>query len=320
MGSCREIRRGMERLITKTLFTPDTQRPELGWLKGQFDQFAEKEGIDSKKMADALLYERLYGQRPEKQTDTLKIRYWRTGRHLPANYEQCQALGRALELDENNLRFLLQGYYDSCDHVFLTEPEAGDGLHALYQARLARLQGLVTGYLARISPGQLAALKIEPESIHHYIRHLYYTDAMRCIHWDHSLQKCSLSKHISSINYASELKRTLKLLGVIPRKTIIRHLFILGMPDVSLEFMNTSLAGLGYLPLQAEHTLRTGERLDALIIGFLQQCEDVCPFQRSQVQERCLWMQQALRTMDELLAFHGLRRQRFMLFKALENL
>ena len=320
MESCREVRRGMEHLITKTLFTPDAERPELSWLKKQFEQFAEKEGIAGRKMTDTRLYERLYGQLPEKQTDTLKIRYWRTGRHLPANYEQCQALGWALHLDQNDQRFLLQGYYDSCDHIFLTEPATGDALQALYQTRLARLKELVTGYLARISPEQLTEMKIEPGSSHHYIRHIYYTDAMQCIHWDHSLQKCSLSKHISSINYDSELKRTLKLLGVIPRKTIIRHLFILGMPDISLDFMNTALADLGYLPLRAEHTLRTGERLDALIIGFLQHCDAACPFGRVQVYERCLWMQQALRTMDELLAFHGLRRQRFMLFKALENL
>ena len=320
MESCREVRRGMECLITKTLFTPVPERPELRWLKRQFDQFAEKEGIAGKKMADLRLYERLYGQLPQKETDTLKIRYWRTGRHLPATYEQCQALGWALHLDQKDQRFLLQGYYDSCDHIFLTEPETGDVLQTLYQARLARLRKLVTGYLTRISPEQLAALKIEPESIRRYIRHLYYTDAMQCIHWDHSLQKFSLSRHISSINYDSELKRTLKLLGVIPRKTIIRHLFILGMPDVSLDFMNTSLAGLGYLPLQAEHTLRTGERLDALIIGFLQYCDAACPFGWVHVYERCLWMQQALRIMDELLAAHGLRRQRFMLFKSLENL
>lgn len=81
MESCREVRRGMEHLITKTLFTPDAERPELSWLKKQFEQFAEKEGIAGRKMTDTRLYERLYGQLPEKQTDTLKIRYWRTGRH-----------------------------------------------------------------------------------------------------------------------------------------------------------------------------------------------------------------------------------------------
>ncbi len=336
-----DIRREMEQLTDRAVCVPDTERPEVRWLKEQFQIFIHMNGVCSKKDADALLYERLYHRPPKKASDILKIRYWRTGRHLPSNYRECLAFGLALELDHERLRFLMQNYYDSCDLIFWQAPRNAEdaglqttGLwmpgsggagenneaspYAVYHKRLKRMTELVERYLSQISSSRLKQMNIDPDERSHYIRHLYYTDALQCVYRDDSPPDCNLIKHISSINYASELKRNLKLLGFIPRKTMIRHLFLLGMPELSPDFVNETLTGLGYLPLHPEHTLRTGERLDALLIGLLQLFDRT--WIRRNGSDHTRQIQEALRILDKLLARQGQRHMRFMLFKALETL
>ena len=91
------------------------------------------------------------------------------------------------------------------------------------------------------------------------------------------------------------------------------------MSELSLDFMDGMLGKLGYLPLAPEHTLRTGERLDLLLIRLLKWYETVCA--GKQDKKACmLWMQEGLRELDELLDKRGMQRYRFMLFKALEAL
>ena len=85
---------------------------------------------------------------PAKKQDILKIRYWRTGRHLPVNHRQCVAFGRALGLDGEEMRYLLQGYYDGCDEVH--EEESTD-MQSVYWKRRKAMQRLVDGYLRGIS-------------------------------------------------------------------------------------------------------------------------------------------------------------------------
>ena len=54
--------------------------------------------------ADRLLCERMLGREPRTGTESLKIRYWRTGRYTPVNREQCLRLAGALELTEEFYR------------------------------------------------------------------------------------------------------------------------------------------------------------------------------------------------------------------------
>ena len=94
------------------------ERPEIGWLNQVYDRFRKENGWIGKSEADKLLYMKMYASEPEKPSDTLKIRYWRTGRHLPAGREQCLSFGKALGLSEEEQRYLIQGYYDRSDQVF----------------------------------------------------------------------------------------------------------------------------------------------------------------------------------------------------------
>ncbi len=309
-----EIRKEMEALAAETLDSQFQERPELAWLKKQYGQFMRREGISSKSAADIRLYERIYNCTPQKESDLLKIRYWRTGRHLPANYSQCRMLGQGLGLGEKELRYLMQGYFDSCDSVFSTE---SDRLQADYQERRSQMELLVDRYLARIPQKRLELLNIPQDALRHNFRHLYYTDALQYVCPKYSRQKSYLTKHITSINYDSELNRNLMLLGVVPRRTMIRHLFILCMPDIRLDFINQMLSAFGYLPLQEAHTLRTGERLDLLLIRLLQWYEKAA--RHKSPKERRLWMQLRLQALDEVFARQNIRHLRFMLFKALET-
>lgn len=50
-----DIRREMERLTDRAVCVPDTERPEVRWLKEQYQIFIHVNGVCSKKDADALL-------------------------------------------------------------------------------------------------------------------------------------------------------------------------------------------------------------------------------------------------------------------------
>lgn len=304
----------MEWLISGILDVPQTERPELLWLKEQYEHFLRKEKVSGRRAADRCLYERIYGRAPEKESDILKIRYWRTGHHFPVNLTTCMAFGQALRLDGEKQRFLMQGYYDSCDRIFETEPERTQGL---YWERRAVIEKLIDRYLYKISGQCREWMNAPSDVLRHNIRHLYYKDALRYVRREYAEQKYDLEKHISSINYDSELTRNLRLLGVIPRKTMIRHLMILGMQELSVDFMNKTLADLGYLPLREDHTLRTGEKLDLLLIRLLRRYEERKGSRDTG--ENMQWMQENLQSLDRLLDEHGAHRQRFMLFKALET-
>ncbi|MDE6621348.1 MAG: hypothetical protein K2K74_12845 [Lachnospiraceae bacterium] len=85
-----------------------------------------------------------------------------------------------------------------------------------------------------------------------------------------------LSGHFLSVSYESELTKSFKLEGEIPRKTMLRHLLLLGMPFISHQVLNDGLMNLGYLPLTEGHTMITGEYLDVLLLFFLSLYEESC--------------------------------------------
>lgn len=292
-----------------------SERPELQWLKEHYQTFMHRHDITKKEAADRYLYEKMYLNSPANTKDLLKLRYWRTGRHFPIRHEVCTAFGKALELSDSELRCLLLEYYDSCDRIY-TAKTIKD---SVYQCRTKQMQELVSTYLTHIPALRLNQLHINPDDIQHNIRHLYYTDALEYISSRRTPKNSGCAKHITSINYDSEFCRNLKLLGVIPRKTMIRHLIILGQEQISPEWISSYLFKFGYLPLQEQHTLRTGERMDWLILQILREYKT---FQAEQVRtstEKNQWLRQNLSQLDYILAENGQENLRFMYFKTLRE-
>ncbi len=300
----------MTHLAHSCIALKQSERPELQWLNEKYQKLIQQVGLKNRGAADQYIYAQIYHKPPENLQDIIKIRYWRTGRHLPVNYALCAAFGKAMHLDDAGQRFLMQGYYDSCDQMYAEEPS---NKASAYWGRRNSMERLVNAYLKRIPLTRLAQLKIQSEMRCHNLRHLYYADAMHYVQESDTVRRKYLSKHITSINYDSELNRTVKLLGVVPRKTMLRHLIILGMPNVTQTWLNAALKQFGYLPLDERHTMRNGERLDWLLIRLLQWYEGLA----GGAEERLGSFQQACRILDSIFAAEKEPGLRFMYFKAL---
>ncbi len=288
------------------------ERPELIWLKKCYDRFRKQCCLLGKHETDKLLFEKMYSRTPQKPSDTLKIRYWRTGRHTPVNREQCLMFGKALELKETELNFLIKNYYNRNDQVFEENSE-----DPVYLSRKKQMGRLVQEYLEKIHPGRRIQMRIPCSSLKNNIRHLYYMDAMKYISVHSQQIRLSLNSHITSINYGTELGRSLRLIGEIPRKTMLRHLLILGMPYINRELIDERLEAFGYLPLCESHTQVDGEHLDWLLIRLLELYETAC---RGMEPEQCSkWFQDACRILDRYFVEQEKNNLRFMYFKALKE-
>lgn len=301
------------RLAEECIHLGEKERPELTWLRGIYERFQRRLGHSGKQETDSLLYKKMYSAVPARPSDTLKIRYWRTGRHVPVNREQCLMFGRALEMSEEELDYLIKNYYDRNDRCF----EEGEQENLLYQSRKKQIDRLVEEYLKKIHPGRRIQMKIAKSMLVNNIRHLYYMDAMKYISARSQRIRGAMDRHITSINYGSELGRSLRLIGEIPRKTMLRHILILGMPYISRSLIDERLTAFGYLPLQDEHTLVGGERMDWLLIRLLELYESGC---RGLEPEQCSrWFQDACRILDQYFEEKGKNSLRFMYFKALRE-
>lgn len=290
----------------------NAERPEVLWLKDKYERFQLRHQLKSKKETDIFLFRKMYERLPKNSTEHLKIRYWRTGQHVPGNRAQCILLGKALELSEEEIQYLIQNYYDRSLDVF----DGVDEENALLDERRHLLDQLTSAYLEHISLEEMKKYKVTSEDIKRNLRHLYFTDAFHYIHNSSAINPVVLHKHISSAHYDSEFTRQIKLIGEVPRKTMLRHLIILNMPELTLEKINYQLKFLGYLPLCEEHTLVSGEHLDWLIIHLIEKYEinrSVMPT------EICSdWFQDACRTLDYFFYKEGRPHLRFMHFKALD--
>ena len=289
------------------------ERPEALWLNEVYTRFQQKEGIFRKSEADELIYSKMYAALPQSPSDTLKIRYWRTGRHAPSNRALCTAFGRAMELSEEEMRTLLLSYYDRSDIVFEAEPAPGDPLCHLYEQRCADMRTLLNEYLWKIHPLHRMQFNVRRQDLERNLRHFYFMDARSYLCGE------SLSlpeKHITSLNYESEFKQQMRLLGEIPRKSMIRHIFLFRQPFFNRQIVSQSLQAFGYLPLQEEHTTVKGERLDLMVIRFLALYENTCT---GLAPEECSeWLHEAYRHLDRTLKNEGHHELRFLYFKALE--
>ena len=277
---------GILDLAARCMEQKHMERPEVVWLKERYGEFMRREGFSGKEAADRCLYERIYGIRPKRQ-DTLKIRYWRTGWHLPASYGLCAAFGRALRLDREEMRYLLQGYYDSCDRIYEEEPSDS---RSAYWLRRKAMKDLTDRYLRSIPQNRMRQMRITERSLEHSMRHLYYTDALGYVYGGSGMAEKMkyMKRHITSVNYDSEFGRNMKLLGVIPRKTMIRHLLILGMPWVGLDW---------------------------LLIRILRRYEE---YRQDRPAAECFrWMRECCCALDTFFEKEGRRQLRFMYFKAL---
>lgn len=303
------------RLVTQSKAQPGVERSELQWLKERYQAFMRRYAITRKESADRFLYEKMYKTVPVDTKDLLKIRYWRTGRHFPVRHEVCAAFGKALELSDSELRYLLQGYYDGCDRIY-TGDTAKD---SVYRHRTKLLQELTHTYLTHTPDARLRQLGIRPDDILHNIRHLYYTDALGYVSARPDMPQPCCARHITSINYDSEFVRNLKLLGAISRKTMIRHLIILGGDRVSPEWLSSHLCELGYLPLQEHHTLRTGECMDALLLQILREYQKFQSGRERSRTEKKEWLRQNLSLLDHIFVQTGQQNMRFMYFKTLRE-
>lgn len=289
------------------------ERPEITWLKDKYARLQEKYHLNFKEKTDCFIFERMYLRPPKNSYETLKIRYWRTGKHVPSDRQQCTSFGKALELSDSEMELLIKEYYDRNDQAFEKVP---DKSHRLYWERKKLIDALVTEYLDRVSENHLQKLNIPISEKEHYLRHLYYIDALKYVNCNLPDNQLYALKHTASINYGSELQKNLKLLGEVSRKSMLRHLLILKMPYISREIINSYLLALGYCPLCEQHTLTGGERLDWLLLHLLELYEE---YSIGKSPDECIqWFQMHCSLLDRYFAEHGKKNLRFHYFKALE--
>ena len=280
----------MTRLAMECISLGGRPRPELRWLNCRYDRVKKRCGLRSKTETDKLLYERMYGRAPKKDSEVLKLRYWRTGKCMPGNREHCLLFGKALELSETEMEFFVQQYYDRGMELYDAVSDAAD---PAYRERRAYLKQIVEAYLRNVPENKLESLHIPRKKAGVFLRHIYFTDALRYIKGSGELKPEIINKHITSLRYESEFARQMRLSGEIPRKALIR-----------------------YLPLEEEHTMARGERLDWLLIRLIQMYEE----KRRETDDVCagIWFREACRTLDEVFKKEGCSRLRFMHFKALD--
>lgn len=290
------------------------KRPELPWIMERYECVQKRHHLKNKKETDRFLYEKMYGHAEQKPTELLKIRYWRTGKFVPGSRKQCVLFGKALELEEEELRFMLRGYCDRCEDIFETAESRRD---VRYRKRREYLNKIIGEYMGRIPVEKFESLHIPGKKANMFFRHLYYTDAFHYVDTSVKYDEDIMKKHITSYSYHSEFSRQMELRGEIPRKVFIRHLLILGMPDLTLEKLNRQLLFFGYHGLDEGHTMVRGERLDWLLIRLMKMYGEML---EKEEREACLqWFRAACRTLDGVFRDAGYHRLRFMYFKALKG-
>ena len=288
---------------------PEQKSPELRWLADRFEDVGRNLSITRKGEIDELVLRRLQSEAPCTKTQVLKVRYWRTGRHKPKNRAECLHLGQVLELDDEQMLYLIQHYYDSADMIF----DKSDRDHPLYQERVRVFEDLEKQYLMNAYPDLLEQMGIPWDKPMPYLRHYYFHDAAGYV--SGALQHDE-KNHAASANYVLEFQKNRHLIGEIPRQTMIRHLFIMGAPFLSVQVMNDRLSQLGYMQLEAEHENRYGARTDFVVLRLLEVYEEAC---RGKTPSACLlWLKSSCKALDKKMVETGHQELRFLTFKALK--
>lgn len=292
------------KLAREVISREPKRRPETEWIQQKANRLAERE--------------RIYFRSPS-ETDMVKIRFWRTGRHLPSGREEVLAFAKALQLDRQETIYLLQACAEKSDLVFGETPSSGDAHAFVYQERTALMEMMISEYIAQILPTRLLQLDIPYDRLAMYARHLYCIDALSTTHFAESSRKSGIvENHLSSGNYESEFLRTRRLLGEIPRRTMLRQIFLLGMPYLNRRLVDERLECLGYLPLTEGHTSQQGALVDDLVIGILKLYENSCMGQEPLVCRQ--WLLERLSILDRFLLKEGKEDYRFLYFRSLSTM
>ena len=152
--------------------------------------------------------------------------------------------------------------------------------------------------------------------LEHSLRHLYFTDAKSYVNFQEA-EQVVVGQHISSINYMSEFRRQMRLFGEIPRRTMIRHLLIFGMPFVSAGRLSGQLERFGYLGLDENHTQADGSRLDWLLLRVLELYEESSGGMSPE--RRGSWFREAYSILDSYLVSRQNTSLRIFYFKSLKD-
>ncbi len=325
-------RQKLQLLADECIELSKSSRPEVLWLKEKYSEFKKKENEKSSHEADKKIYMLMYNEAPRKDSEVLKIRYWRTGRHVPSSRSQCIDFGHALGLTEEEIMFLLKEFANRSEATYGPKTPAND---QNYKSSQGMIQKILEDYIV----GKLEHL---PRKVMRtQLRHMFFTDAYSYVSVDAPWPQ-NVVNHMDSIHYESEFTKFIKLYGDIPRSTMIRNLIILGMPDLSLATLNSQLAAFGYCNLHDDHTLSGGERLDWLLIRLFEMWEERCKDCRDAGAStgangggtgsagdggvasagdggdfRLLWFQEACRLLDGYFIEAGMPHLQFMYFKAL---
>lgn len=284
------------------------QRPELAWLKARYEEKRMEYGLKKADM-DVLIYTRMYGCKPKEASELLKVRYWRTGQHMPLNRETCLRFCRALEMDAAGTSYMLTAYMDTSREYYECEPAAGTD--KVYWTRRQLLEELTRNYLHFYDASKDGTTKVSLSRL----RHLYYLNALQ--YHPPVTGGRSWDKPIYSINYDTEFRRNLLLLGEIPRCTMLRHLILLMLPELSLQRLQEALIEFGYLPLSPAHTLRGGEHLDRLLLHMIKLYEEIDAAEGSA--SAAGWFLYCYRCLDTYFVEHQATGFRFLHFKTLDR-
>lgn len=294
------------------------RRPEAAWIQQKVERLAAMESICSKAEMDQLIYEKMYAKAPGKN-GTTKIRYWRTGHHLPGSREEALMFARVLQMNQEEMVYFLQACMEKSDVAFEKIPEQGEENFALYTERTALMENMISEYIASIPPVYMLQLDIPYENLSAYARHLYCIDAFGVtVHAENIRWKEAAKKHMSSSNYEAEFLRMRRLLGEIPRRAMLRQIFLLGNPYLNRRLVDERLIALGYLPLTEGHTNPKGALVDDLLIGFLKLYEETCAGQNPLVCKS--WIQEQSRDLDRYLVDCGKEEYRFLHFRSLSTM
>lgn len=281
---------------------PFAERPEVTRLKKAFERRRRELELNNNQMYRRL-YAEIYAREPATRSDILKIQFWCNGSHIPAKREDCTRLGKALGLSEAEADYLLTAWMDKSRDCYLAIPDHTD---RIYWQRRELMDRLAADFYAGLSGGLVCSTRSE-------LRHAYFMRALEC-HLDKKETK-TWAKKIYSVNYDTEFKRHMALLGEIPRTAMLRHLVLFLMPECTLGRVQDCLKQLGYLPLTEDHSLSTGELLDPLIFLLLRYYEEF--LQSDGAAKAYDWFLETYRMLDRLFIRIDMNKFRFLHFRAL---
>lgn len=306
-----ELERKISKIIANIGENKLCVRPEKEWLQDKYNRYRHtietEEGTKlTKTRTDERLYQELYHTAPLKYSQITKIRYWRNGTHFPGNFEEALGFARVLRLSEEEIRYFFQVYLDQ--NYFPDEKNREKAVRLLDE--------LKTEFQQKIHPSELLRYGVREQDISRSFRMLYFEKASGYVNLTSVTKEGRLNPQESS-SFGSELMRMQRMQGHFSRKSLIRHLIVLGSPFISVEQMDIWLETLGCAPLQESHTTVSGYPQDLLLIKILKLYEKTA--RGLEPQEGKILLRYILAEMDRILREQDMQELCFMYFKALRG-